>query len=306
MKHTFDESTRLDKAVSVVYPELSRSQAAKLIEAGKIKVNGKAVAKVAATFIGEVDIEAALEEKEQEGQGVSGTNVLELFDLQIIYEDEDILVVNKPQGMVVHHCPGHIGDTVVDALAAMGVKLSSTGGVSRAGIVHRLDKDTSGLMVVAKNDIAHKHLQEQISTKSAIRKYLAIVNNPPAHDEGQIEGNIGRHPTDRLRMAIIKDERYKSRPALTYYKVLERYKNRTGLLELTLSTGRTHQIRVHLASIGSPVVGDITYNRTKSKYEKQFLHAYHLELDQPITGKHLVFDVEPPQEFKELLEKWRK
>lgn len=305
MKHTFDENTRLDKAVSVVYPDLSRSQAAKLIEAGKIKVNGKAVGKAAATFIGEVDIEAELEEKEQERQGVSGTNVLELFDLRIIYEDEDILVVNKPQGMVVHHCPGHIGDTVVDALAAMGVKLSSTGGVSRAGIVHRLDKDTSGLMVVAKNDIAHKHLQEQISTKSAIRKYLAIVNNPPAHDEGQIEGNIGRHPTDRLRMAMIKDERYKSRPALTYYKVLERYKNRTGLLELTLSTGRTHQIRVHLASIGSPVVGDITYNRTKSKYEKQFLHAYHLELDQPITGKHLVFEAEPPQEFKELIEKWR-
>ena len=305
MKHTFDESTRLDKAIPLLYSHISRSQAARLIEAGKVSVNGHVATKTAATVIGDVDIDVELEEKEQEGQGVAGTNVLEIFDLQVVYEDDDMLVVNKPQGMVVHHCPGHIGDTVVDALAAMGVKLSSTGGVSRAGIVHRLDKDTSGLMVVAKNDVSHKHLQEQISTKSAIRKYLAIVNNPPAHDEGKVEGNIGRHPTDRLRMAIIKDERFKSRPALTYYKVLERFRNRTGLLELTLSTGRTHQIRVHLASIGSPVIGDPTYNKTKSKYDKQFLHAYHLELDQPTTGKHLVFEVEPPQEFRELLAKFR-
>jgi 23S rRNA pseudouridine1911/1915/1917 synthase len=183
----------------------------------------------------------------------------ENIPLDILYEDEDVLVVNKPSGMVVHPAFGHSSGTLVNALMYHSASLSNLGGVTRSGIVHRIDKDTSGLLVVCKNNFAHRQLSEQFKQKTSTRKYLAICYGVINHNLGRIDAPIGRHPTVRQKMAVVEN----GKPAVTHFKVLERFKNHT-LVELTLETGRTHQIRVHMAYIGHPLLGDPLYGPKKS------------------------------------------
>ncbi len=240
--------------------------------------------------------------------------------LDIVYEDEQIIVINKPKGMTVHPAPGSRTGTLVNAVIAYSDDLSGIGGVERPGIVHRLDKDTSGLLVVAKTDQAHASLQEQIQARTAERRYLALVWGSTKFNEAVVDAPIGRHPTDRQKQAVIKDtNRYTAREAVTHLKVVERFEGFT-LLEAKLDTGRTHQIRVHCSFIGHPVVGDPVYGGTKraipSDYSKldqrdlarlidqlqgQALHAFSLAFDHPITGERLSFEAPPSSDIEALL-----
>lgn len=218
--------------------------------------------------------------------------------LAIVYEDSDLIVLDKPQGMVVHPAPGHSDDTLVNALLAHTQNLSGINGVERPGIVHRLDKDTSGLIVVAKNDHAHRHLQGQIQAKSARRDYLGIVWGAPGPATGTVDAPIGRHPVHRQKMAVIE----RGRPSRTHWRVRERLGNCT-LVEFCLDTGRTHQIRVHSAHIGHPIVGDPLYSSAKSPVhlEGQALHATRLAFDHPRTGQRLLFEAPMPAAMDKLL-----
>lgn len=223
----------------------------------------------------------------------------ENIPLDILYEDDDIIVINKPQGMVVHPAPGNYSGTLVNALLYHCKNLSGINGILRPGIVHRLDKDTSGVMVVAKNDKAHISLSNQIKERSVFKKYVAIVEGVIKDEEGKIEAPIGRHPVDRKKMAVIEDGRY----ALTLYKVLERFKENT-LVEAVIKTGRTHQIRVHMAYIGHPIVGDHVYGfkRQKFKLEGQALHSSVLGFMHPTKGVYMEFEAPLPEYFKKLIE----
>ena len=222
--------------------------------------------------------------------------------LDIIYEDADVAVVNKPQGMVVHPSAGHTSGTLVNALMYHVKDLSSINGVVRPGIVHRIDKDTSGLLMVAKNDKAHNALAAELKDKKSLRKYVAIVHGNLPNDRGVIEAPIGRSDKDRKKQAVTA----KGKPAVTRFTVLERFGNYT-LVELQLETGRTHQIRVHMAYIGHPVAGDPLYGPRKTlKGHGQFLHAKTLGFTHPTTGELVEFTAEEPAIFKETLEKLRK
>jgi len=222
--------------------------------------------------------------------------------LDIVYEDDDLLVINKPQGLVTHPSQGTPDGTLVNAIMFHSDRLSSINGDIRPGIVHRLDKNTSGLLVVAKTDKAHLSLSKQIETKTAVRQYVALVDGNIKEDEGKIEQPIGRNPKDRKLMAVVKDGRY----ALTYYKVLERFGKYT-LVEYTLKTGRTHQIRVHSKFINHPVVGDVDYGGSNVfKLNGQLLHAFRLSFDHPITGERLTFEAPLPDYFQQVLSKLRK
>lgn len=222
--------------------------------------------------------------------------------LDIIYEDADVAVVNKPQGMVVHPSAGHTSGTLVNALMYHVKDLSSINGVVRPGIVHRIDKDTSGLLMIAKNDKAHNALAAELKDKKSLRKYVAIVHGNLPNDRGVIEAPIGRSDKDRKKQAVTA----KGKPAVTRFTVLERFGNYT-LVELQLETGRTHQIRVHMAYIGHPVAGDPLYGPRKTlKGHGQFLHAKTLGFTHPTTGKLVEFNAEEPIIFKETLEKLRK
>ena len=222
--------------------------------------------------------------------------------LDIIYEDADVAVVNKPQGMVVHPSAGHTSGTLVNALMYHVKDLSSINGVVRPGIVHRIDKDTSGLLMVAKNDKAHNALAAELKDKKSLRKYVAIVHGNLPNDRGVIEAPIGRSDKDRKKQAVIA----KGKPAVTRFTVLERFGNYT-LVELQLETGRTHQIRVHMAYIGHPVAGDPLYGPRKTlKGHGQFLHAKTLGFTHPTTGELVKFTAEEPAIFRETLEKLRK
>ncbi len=216
--------------------------------------------------------------------------------IDIVYEDADIIVVDKARGMVVHPAAGNWDGTLVNALMFhCGERLSGINGEIRPGIVHRIDKDTSGLLVVAKNDMAHRSLAEQIACHSAAREYQAIVVGNPRADSGTIEQPIGRHKTDRKKMAIVPD----GREAITHYQVLERYRG-YALMAFQLETGRTHQIRVHMASIGHPIIGDPLYGVKKDRFsslEGQCLHAYRLSLDHPRTGERMTFECPLPPYF---------
>lgn len=222
--------------------------------------------------------------------------------LDIIYEDDDIIVVNKARGMVVHPAAGNWDGTLVNALMFhCGERLSGINGEIRPGIVHRIDKDTSGLLVVAKNDVAHQSLAEQIASHSAAREYKAIVVGNPRETVGTIDQPIGRHKTDRKKMAIIPG----GRDAVTHYQVLERYRG-YALMQFQLETGRTHQIRVHMAAIGHPIIGDPLYGVRKDRFaslEGQCLHAYRLSLDHPRTGERMVFESPLPAYFTAVLDK---
>ena len=222
--------------------------------------------------------------------------------LDIVYEDEDIIVVNKARGMVVHPAVGNWNGTLVNALMYhCGDRLSGINGEIRPGIVHRIDKDTSGLLVVAKNDLAHQSLAEQIACHSAAREYQAIVVGAPREDQGTIAQPIGRHKVDRKKMAIVPEGRH----AVTHYQVLKRFRG-YSLLAFQLETGRTHQIRVHMASIGHPIIGDPLYGLKKDRFSSldgQCLHAWRLSLDHPRTGERMVFEAPLPEYFTAILNK---
>ncbi|MFC5631449.1 MULTISPECIES: RluA family pseudouridine synthase [Streptococcus] len=285
---------RLDKAVAEL-TELSRAQANEGIKAGAILVNGKAVKAKYAVKEGDVITYQVPEEEVLE-------YVAEDIPLDIVYEDEDVAIVNKPQGMVVHPSAGHTKGTLVNALMYHVKDLSSINGVVRPGIVHRIDKDTSGLLMIAKNDVAHNTLAEELKAQKSLRKYLAIVHGNLPNDRGIIEAPIGRSEKDRKKQAVTA----KGKPAVTRFQVLERFGDYT-LVELTLETGRTHQIRVHMAYIGHPVAGDEAYGPRKTlKGNGQFLHAQTLGFTHPRTGELVQFTAPAPAIFQETLEQLRK
>ncbi|VTS29884.1 ribosomal large subunit pseudouridine synthase D [Streptococcus anginosus] len=285
---------RLDKAVADLTP-LSRSHANEQIKNRQILVNGQVKKAKYAVKAGDV-ITYELPEPE------ALEYVAENLPLDIVYQDEDVAVVNKAQGMVVHPSAGHTSGTLVNALMYHIKDLSGINGVLRPGIVHRIDKDTSGLLMIAKNDDAHIKLAEELKDKKSLRKYWAIVHGNLPNDRGVIEAPIGRSEKDRKKQAVTA----KGKPAVTRFHVLERFGNYT-LVELQLETGRTHQIRVHMAYIGHPVAGDEVYGPRKTlKGHGQFLHARTLGFTHPKTGVVMEFTAEAPAIFQETLEKLRK
>ncbi len=220
----------------------------------------------------------------------------ESIPLNIVYEDDDLLVVDKPAGLAVHPAPGHSRHTLVNALLAHCVDLSGVGGVLRPGIVHRLDKDTSGLLLVAKNDRTHASLSRQLKERTVQKRYLALVRGRLEQPEGVIEGAVGRDPRNRKRMAIVEG----GRPARTAYKVRE-YLDGMTLVEVAPSTGRTHQIRVHFAAAGHPIVGDALYGKPSGLVGRQFLHAYRLAFEHPRNGRRMEFEAPLPEDLTEAL-----
>ena len=284
---------RLDKALAEL-TDLSRTVANEQIKLGQVLVNGQAKKAKYTVQAGDV-ISYQLPELEEVEY------VAENIPLEIVYEDADVAVVNKPQGMVVHPSAGHSSGTLVNALLYRIKDLSGINGVMRPGIVHRIDKDTSGLLMIAKHDQAHTKLAEELKGQKSLRKYLAIVHGNLPNDRGVIEAPIGRSEKDRKKQAVTG----KGKEAVTRFRVLERFGDYT-LVELTLETGRTHQIRVHMAYIGHPVAGDLTYGPKKTlKGHGQFLHAQTLGFTHPRTGEVLTFTAEVPTIFQETLSKLR-
>ena len=293
MKETVVEmqNGRLDKACSEIFSDYSRSQIKQLLDGGNITVNGKTEKAKYKVKSGDV---IRLEEPETKTLELRPENI----PLDIVYEDDDVIVINKPQGMVVHPAPGHDEHTLVNALL-YHCPLSTINGTFRPGIVHRIDKDTSGLLMVAKNDKAHRFLAKQLKDKTNIREYVALVHGRIAEDEGTINAPIGRSLKDRKKQAVVKD----GRNAVTHFEVLKRYRDYT-LVKCILETGRTHQIRVHMKYIGHPLVGDPLYGPKKTiKGNGQFLHAGKLGFVHPTTGKLLIFEAPLPKIFQECLEK---
>lgn len=285
---------RLDKALSEL-TELSRSVANDQIKAGQVLVNGQV--KKAKYTVQEGDIITY-----QVPEIVEIDYVAEDIPLDIVYQDEDVAVINKPQGMVVHPSAGHTSGTLVNALLYHVKDLSGINGVLRPGIVHRIDKDTSGLLMIAKNDEAHTKLAAELKDKKSLRKYWAIVHGNLPNDRGVIEAPIGRSEKDRKKQAVTA----KGKKAVTRFQVLERFDDYT-LVELTLETGRTHQIRVHMAYIGHPVAGDEVYGPRKTlKGNGQFLHARTLGFTHPRTGGVVAFTAEAPAIFQDTLEYLRR
>ena len=287
------QDIRLDVYIAEKFKDLSRTMIQKLIEEGNIKVNGnikKMSYKVQLNDEISICIPKAKETdlKPQE------------IPIEVVYEDDDIIVVNKPKGLVVHPANGNPDGTLVNAIMAMCKEsLSGIGGELRPGIVHRLDKDTSGLLIVAKNDKAHINMSEQIKNREVTKKYIALVRGVIPEDDATIDMPIGRSTKDRKKMAVTKS----GKKAVTHFKVLKRYPKYT-LLEVKIDTGRTHQIRVHMAEIGHPVVGDMVYSNGKNDFgvEGQMLHAKSLDFKHPITGKQMHLEAELPQYFKSIIE----
>lgn len=288
-----NQKKRLDSYIAIQMPELSRTTIQRLLDEERILVNGrkqKASYKPEVNDEIEIDIPVAREIK-LEAQEIP---------VPVIYEDKDIIVVNKPKGMVVHPANGNLDGTLVNAILAMCKdSLSGIGGEIRPGIVHRLDKDTSGLLIVAKNDVAHMNMSKQIQDRKVTKKYIALVKGNVLEDEATIDLPIARSTKDRKKMAV--DSKGKS--AITHFKVLKRYQKYT-LLELKIDTGRTHQIRVHMSYIGHPVVGDMTYSNGKNEFgvEGQMLHARYLEFAHPVTGQVLKLEAPIPEYFEEILQ----
>lgn len=282
---------RLDKFVNGEFSDFSRSFIQNLIEKGEILLNGKKVktgAKVTAGDIIDLNIEPP-KELEVEAEEV---------DFKIVYEDDDLLVIDKPQGLVVHPCSTTKSGTLVNGLLAKVSDLSGINGVLRPGIVHRLDKDTSGLMLVAKNDYAHNKLAEMIKDKSVKRKYLALLESVVWENEGKIENYLARDKKDRKKYAVSSEGKL----AISLFKVVKRFKAHT-LVEFSLVTGRTHQIRVHSAYLGHSVVGDPLYGKAGKKLNGQLLHSYSLEFLHPRSGEKLSFISDLPDYFSDYISK---
>lgn len=285
---------RIDKALSQMEEAWSRSQISNWLDEERILVNGvnvKAKYKVKLGDVIEVDV------PEVEDLEI----IPEDLNLEIVYEDADVLVVNKPRGMVVHPAPGHATGTLVNGLMHHCKDLSGINGVARPGIVHRIDKDTSGLLMVAKNDVAHEGLVNQLVNKTVTRKYTALVHGHIAHEKGTIEAPIGRDQKDRQKQAVVDNGKH----AVTHFQVLERYGEFT-LVECRLETGRTHQIRVHMNYIGFPLAGDPKYGPKKTiDFGGQVLHAGVLGFEHPVTKEYLEFSSPLPEDFKQLLDELR-
>lgn len=305
-----EKQIRLDALIAKRIPELSRSYAAELIRSGRITIGGAAHKAGYRVRTGEI---------------VNGTipapDPIDLvasdLPLEILHEDADIIVVNKSAGMVVHPAAGHATDTLVNALLHHCADLAGIGGKARPGIVHRLDKDTSGILVVAKNDEAQINLSEQFKARTVSKTYLAVVGGVPSGSSGHIDLPLGRHPRDRKKMSTTTR---KGREAITLWRVKERY-TAAALLEIDLKTGRTHQIRVHCAAMGHPVLGDSVYGRNKalrqpvrgkpalmrivSAVQRQMLHAARLSFRHPVSGEQLTFEAPMPRDMTALVEEFR-
>lgn len=286
------EGVRLDIFLVEQLQEKSRSYIQGLIEKEEVQVNEKL--KKSNYKLREGD-KVRINIPEAVPLDIQGEDI----PLEILYEDSDVIVINKPQGMVVHPAPGNFNGTLVNALLSHCKDLSGINGVTRPGIVHRIDKDTSGVLVVAKNDLAHNKLAEQLKDHSMTRVYVALLEGVLKEDEGTVDEPLGRHPVERIKIAIVPN----GRNAITHYRVLKRYELNT-LVECRLETGRTHQIRVHMAHIGHPLVGDPVYGYKKQKFklEGQMLHAKRLGFIHPSTGKYMEFDTELPEYFKKVIE----
>jgi|YelNatPaOPRAMG01_1025707.scaffolds.fasta_scaffold30460_2 23S rRNA pseudouridine1911/1915/1917 synthase len=306
-----DVGERLDVWIAERLADVSRSAVSRLIESGCVLVNGGLEKPSFKVRQGD-EIKVVIPE-------ASPSDIVpEDLDIEIIYEDEDVVVVNKPRGMTTHPAPGSPSGTLANALLAKVHSLSGVGGVERPGIVHRLDKDTSGLIAVAKNDLAHRSLQQQLQKRTAGRVYLALVWGETKFEKAIVDAPIGRHPSDRKKMAVVTQDG-RGRQAVTDLSVKERFKGFT-LLEASLRTGRTHQIRVHCSYIGHPVVGDPVYGgnrrlpaacgeKQRLEFERlcsalggQALHAYKLSFDHPVSGERLSFECDVPKEMQALID----
>ncbi len=291
------EGMRLDQFLAAELTEHSRSYIQKLIKNGRVSLNerpGKPAARI------QTEDRILLTVPPLKELAV----LPEEMPLDILYEDEDVILINKPKDMVVHPCPGKYSGTLVNGLLAhCKEQLSGINGVLRPGIVHRIDKDTTGVLVVCKNDMAHRSLAEQLKEHSITRKYEAIVYNNFSEDEGVIDAPIGRNPADRKKMAV---EYKNGKRAVTHYRVLDHLNRQFNYVECQLETGRTHQIRVHMASIGHPLLGDEIYGPKNGRkgLKGQCLHARVLGFIHPRTGKYIEFEAPLPEYFKELLEKF--
>lgn len=288
------EGERIDKCISNYLESLSRSYIQKIIKDGKAYVND---AVVKANYKVKVDDKVQFKIPDCEEPDIPPQDI----PLDILYEDKDILIVNKPKDMVVHPAPGHYEGTLVNAIMFhCKDELSGINGVLRPGIVHRIDKDTTGSIIICKNDEAHRKIARQLKEHSITRKYRAIVYGRIMEEEGTVNAPIGRHPTDRKKMAINEKN---GKPAVTHYKVLERFDKYT-YIECQLETGRTHQIRVHMTSIGHPLLGDEVYGNAKCpfKLEGQTLHAMTIGFIHPTTGEYVEYEAPLPEYFEHLLQ----
>ncbi|AUZ30468.1 putative RNA pseudouridine synthase YlyB [Bacillus licheniformis] len=293
--HEEHKGERIDKYLTAVEADWSRTQVQQWIKEDRVLVNGNAVK---ANYKVQEGDAVSVQVPEPEPLDVTA----EPMDLDIYYEDQDVLVVNKPRGMVVHPAPGHLTGTLVNGLMAHCDDLSGINGVMRPGIVHRIDKDTSGLLMVAKNDMAHESLVNQLVNKTVTRKYTALVHGVIPHDHGTIDAPIGRDKKDRQSMTVTREN---GKHAVTHFEVIERFDDFT-VVECQLETGRTHQIRVHMKYIGFPLAGDPKYGPKKTgDFNGQVLHAGVLGFDHPRTGEYVEFEAPLPDDMKNLLDKIR-
>jgi 23S rRNA pseudouridine1911/1915/1917 synthase len=292
---------RLDRRIQQLYPDFSRSRIEGLIKAGFVSVNGSVASKAGAKISDDDVISVEVPPP------VPAIPEPETIELKVVYEDDEIIVIDKPPGMVVHPAPGHFSGTLVNALLYHCPTLSGIGGVARPGIVHRLDQDTSGIIAVAKTQRAMDSLARAFSTHRGVRKtYIAVSHGRPSLDSGRIENMMGRHPVDRKRMAIVTKG---GKSAITSWRVVLSEKA-YSVIECDIETGRTHQIRVHMASLGCPVIGDKTYGKSALDKKlspvpmRQMLHAWKLEIRHPVTGEMMTFIAPPPDDMKAYLKNW--
>ncbi|WP_186577534.1 RluA family pseudouridine synthase [Aquibacillus kalidii] len=294
LNHTIqpeEQGMRIDKVLAELNKEASRSQVQSWIKADLVKVDGETIK---SNYKCQVGSEIIWEIPEVQELDIIPENI----PIEIVYEDKDVLVVNKPRGMVVHPSPGHGTGTLVNALLYHCNDLSGINGVARPGIVHRIDMDTSGLLMVAKNDQAHVSLVEQLKEKTVKRSYQAIVHGEITHEYGTVDAPLGRDPRDRQKMAVVDGGKH----AVTHFEVMEKFGEKFTHVKCVLETGRTHQIRVHMQYIGFPLVGDPKYGPRKTlDIDGQALHASVLGFEHPRTKEWLEFEVEPPEVFQDLL-----